>query len=145
MISKEILIQYADLQQEISELQARKIKLEKQFKTFLDGGTVTDMVTGGSGGIQHFKIEGFPIVAYEKARNALSKNIQRIEDKYTELLELQNEVEEYIESIDDSRMRRIIRMRFLDKMTWNQVANNIGGNNTEDSIRMAFNRFLEEN
>lgn len=142
MISKEILIQYADLQQEISELQARKIKLEKQFKTFLDGGTVTDMVTGGSGGIQHFKIEGFPIVAYEKARNALSKNIQRIEDKYTELLELQNEVEEYIESIDDSRMRRIIRMRFLDKMTWNQVANNIGGNNTEDSIRMAFNRFF---
>lgn len=145
MISKEILIQYADLQQEISELQARKIKLEKQFKTFLDGGTVTDMVTGGSGGIQHFKIEGFPIVAYEKARNALSKNIQKIEDKYTELLELQNDVEEYIESIDDSRMRRIIRMRFLDKMTWNQVANNIGGNNTEDSIRMAFNRFLEEN
>lgn len=144
MISKEILIQYSDLQQEIIELQERRKTLEKQFKSFLDGGTVTDMVTGGSGGIQHFKIEGFPIVAYEKARKSLQKNIQRIEDKYTELLELQNEVEEYIESISDSRMRRIIRMRFLDKLTWNQVADNIGGGNTEDSVRMAFNRFIEE-
>lgn len=144
MISKEILIQYSDLQQEIIELKDRKKILEKQFKSFLDGGTVTDMVTGGSGGIQHFKIEGFPVVAYEKARNALQKNIQRIEDKYTELLELQNDVEEYIESITDSRMRRIIRMRFLDKLTWNQVADNIGGGNTEDSVRMAFNRFIEE-
>lgn len=144
MISKEILIQYSDLQQEITELHDRKKSLEKQFKSFLDGGTVTDMVTGGSGGIQHFKIEGFPVVAYEKARNALQRNIQRIEDKYTELLELQNDVEEYIESIADSRMRRIIRMRFLDKLTWNQVADNIGGGNTEDSVRMAFNRFIEE-
>lgn len=143
MISKEILIQYSDLQQEIIELQEKKKKLEKQFKSFLDGGTVTDMVTGGNGGIQHFKIEGFPVVAYEKARNALKKNIQKIEDKYTELLELQNEVEEYIESIEDSRMRRIIRMRFIDKLTWNQVADNIGGGNTEDSVRMAFNRFIE--
>lgn len=144
MISKEILIQYSDLQQEIIELQERRKILEKQFKSFLDGGTVTDMVTGGCGGIQHFKIEGFPIVAYEKARNSLQKNIQKIEDKYTELLELQSEVEEYIESISDSRMRRIIRMRFLDKLTWNQVANNIGGGNTEDSVRMSFNRFIEE-
>ena len=143
MISKEILIQYSDVQQEIIELQEKKKKLEKQFKSFLDGGTVTDMVTGGNGGIQHFKIEGFPVVAYEKARNALKKNIQKIEDKYTELLELQNEVEEYIESIEDSRMRRIIRMRFIDKLTWNQVADNIGGGNTEDSVRMAFNRFIE--
>ena len=90
------------------------------------------MVTGGSGGIQHFKIEGFPVVAYERARAALAKNIQRIEDKYTELLELQNDVEEYIDSINDSRMRRIVRMRFIDKLTWNQVACRIGGGNTEE-------------
>lgn len=143
-MNKDILIQYCDLQQEISELQERKAKLEKQFKSFMDGSTVTDMVTGGAGGIQHFKIEGFPIVAYERARNALQKNIQTIERRYTELLELQNEVEEYIESIEDSRMRRIIEMRFIDKMTWNQVANNIGGRNTDDSVKKAFYRFIEE-
>lgn len=145
MVSKEILIQYADLQQEITELRERKDKLEIQLKHILDGGTVTDMVTGGAGGIQHFKIEGFPIVDYERAKKALSKNIQVIESRYTELMEMQGEVEEYIKTIDDSRMRRIVQMRFVDKLTWNQVADNVGGNNTEDSVKKAFYRFLEKN
>lgn len=144
-MNKDILIQYCDLQQEISELQERKVKLEKQLKSFMDGGTVTDMVTGGVGGIQHFKIEGFPVVAYDRARNALQKNIQRIENKYTEMLELQNETEEYIESIKDSRMRRIVRMRFIDKLSWFKVACRVGGNATADSVRMEFNRFIEKN
>lgn len=144
MISKEILIQYGDLQKEIEELNQRKNNLEKKFKKFLNGCTVTDMVTGGEGGIQHFKIEGFPVIDYEKTRRALTKSIQRLEDKYADLLELQNEVEEYIETIEDSRMRRIIRMRYLDKMTWYQVAMNIGGGNTEDSVRKAFIRFIEK-
>ena len=144
MISKQILIQYYDVKREISELQERKEKLEKQFKQFLDGSTVTDMVTGGEGGIQHFKIEGFPIIAYEKVRQALQDNIQKVENKYTELLEIQNGIEEYIDSIEDSRMRRIIGMRFIDKMTWNQIANAIGGGNTEDGIRMSFTRFMCE-
>ena len=144
-MNKEILIQYADLQQEISEMQESKEKTEKIFKKFLDGGTVTDMVTGGFGGIQHFKIEGFPIIEYEKARSSLTRKIQRLEEKYTELLGLTSEVEEYIDTIDDSRMRRIITMRIIDKLTWNQVAIKIGGGNTEDSVRMAFNRFFEEN
>lgn len=145
MMDKGILIQYCDLQEEIKELEQSKLALEKKFKSFLDGGTVTDMVTGGAGGIQHFKIEGFPIVDYERTRKALTKKIQRIEDKYTDLLELTNEVEEYIDSINDCRMRRIISMRFIDKLSWLQVANRIGKNATADSIRMEFNRFIEKN
>ena len=42
MISKQILIQYSDLQQEIIELQERKKVLEKQFKSFLDCGTASE-------------------------------------------------------------------------------------------------------
>lgn len=145
MMDKGILIQYCDIQEEIKELEQSKLALEKKFKSFLDGSTVTDMVTGGAGGIQHFKIEGFPIVDYERTRTALTKKIQRIEDKYTDLFELTNEVEEYIDSINDCRMRRIISMRFIDKLSWLQVANRIGKNATADSVRMEFNRFIEKN
>lgn len=144
MVSKEILFQYADLQQEIAELSERKDRLEKQMKHILDGGTVTDMVTGGFGGNQHFKIEGFPIVDYERVKKALGKNIQLIEGRYTELTELQGEVEEYIKSVEDSRMRRIIQMRFVDKLSWFKVADRIGGMATADSVRMEFNRFIEK-
>jgi len=60
------------MQEEIKELQESKERTERNFKKFLDGNlTVSDMVKGGNGGIQHFKIEGFPIVEYEKVHARL--------------------------------------------------------------------------
>jgi len=41
-------------------------------------------------------------------------------------------------------MRRIVTMRVVDSLSWNKVADKMGGYNTEDSVRMAFNRFMEE-
>jgi hypothetical protein len=59
-----------------------------------------------------------------------------------ELLETVNSVEEYIKSIEDSHMRRIITLRVIDGLSWNGVADRMGGNNTEDSVRKAFDRFV---
>lgn len=50
----------------------------------------------------------------------------------------------YIESVEDSCIRQIIFYRCISCMSWNNVAQEIGGNNTEDSVRMAFNRFFEK-
>lgn len=61
-----------------------------------------------------------------------------------ELLETLNQVEEFIAGVDDSRIRRIITLRFIDNLSWNKVADRIGGNNTEDSVRKAFTRFMEK-
>jgi hypothetical protein len=54
------------------------------------------------------------------------------------------EVETYIKSVDDSRMRRIIRYRFIEDLSWQQVAAKMGGGNSEDGYRIAFNRFMEK-
>ncbi len=61
-----------------------------------------------------------------------------------ELLELTNSVEEYINSIKDSRMRRIIQYRILDNLPWCDVAEKIGGKSTGDSCRKYFERFFEK-
>ena len=58
MVSKEILIQYSDLQEEVKEVRERIEKTEKQIAKIEEEENVTDTVSGGSGGIQHFKIEG---------------------------------------------------------------------------------------
>lgn len=50
---------------------------------------------------------------------------------------------EYINHIDDSMMRQIIFLRNVSCMNWRQIANEIG-NNTEDSIRMMYNRFIKD-
>lgn len=55
-----------------------------------------------------------------------------------------NRLNRYIASIPDSFMRQIISLRFVNGLTWRQVAQNIGGDNTEDGVRKAVNRFLSK-
>lgn len=144
MISKSVLKQYIDLQEEIKETEERIKKTEKQIKKIESEGTVTDSVTGGMGGIQRYKIEGFPCAEYGKLKERLYIRKATLQNLENELMEKISEVEWFIVNIEDSHMRRIISFRFIDGMSWRQVAINMGGNNNEDSVRMSFNRFMEE-
>ena len=47
----------------------------------------------------------------------------------------------FIDQIDDSQVRLIFTMRYLDGYSWHQVAWRLGGN-TADSVRMVHNRYL---
>lgn len=143
MISKEILIQYSDLQEEVKEVRERIDKTERQIAKIEDDGNVVDSVRGGDGGIQHFKIEGFPYPEYSRKKTLLYARKATLASLELELMETLNQVEEFIKSVDDSRMRRIITLRFVDNLSWNKVADRIGGNNTEDSVKKAFYRFME--
>ena len=144
MISKEILIQYSDLQEEAKEVQARIEKTELQIAKIEEEGNVVDSVCGGNGGIQHFRIEGFPYPEYSRKKSLLYARKATLANLEMELLETLNQVEEFIASVDDSRMRRIITLRFIDNLSWNKVADRIGGGNTEGSIKMAFQRFMDK-
>ena len=70
-MTKQVLVQYNDLKEEIIEVREKIIDLEKHIEKIKKGGCVADTVTGGSGGIQHFKIEGFPYPEYSKKKTLL--------------------------------------------------------------------------
>lgn len=70
-------------------------------------------------------------------RGIIEANIQRC---FYEL----NRLNRFIENVDDARMRMILSLRFVNGLTWRQVAHSIGGGNTEDSVRKACQRFLQE-
>lgn len=144
MISKSILKQYIDLQEEIKETKERIEKTEKQIRKIESEGAVVDSVTGGMGGIQHYKIEGFPYPEYGKLKERLYTRKATLQSLENELIEKIDEVEQFIRGIEDSRMRRIISFRFIDGMTWEQVGINMGGGNNADNIKKAFYRFMEE-
>lgn len=144
-MTKDILVQYCDLHDEVKENRNRIHRIEKQLETIKKDGSVIDSVTGGSGETQHFKIEGFPYAEYTKKKVRLEYYKAQLEYAEVALLEKTSEVEEYIQLIGDSRMRRILRFRFVDSMTWEQVAANMGGGNNEGSVKMAFQRFFEKN
>ena len=143
-VSKEILVQYTDLQKERKEVREKIEKLEKQIKTIENDGNVADKVRGGDGGLKSFKIEGFPYPEYSRKKTLLYMRKATLSELEMELIETLNEVEEFITTIKDSHMRRIISLRVVDGLSWNKVADRIGGGNTDDSVRKAFDRFMEK-
>ena len=52
-------------------------------------------------------------------------------------------IEEYINSVDDYQIRLIFKYRFKDLLSWREVADRIGGNNTEDGVKKKCYRFLK--
>ncbi len=144
MISKEILTQYSDLQEEVKEVRNRIESTEKQIAKIEEEGNVIDTVSGGSGGIQHFKIEGFPYPEYSRKKSLLYVRKATLVNLELELIETLNQVEEFIAGVEDSRIRRIITLRFIENLSWNKVADRIGGGNTEDSVKKMFYRFMEK-
>ena len=144
MICKDILSQYNDLKEEIKEIKERIKRIETQMFEIEQEGSVIDNVRGGSGGNQRFRIEGFPYSEYDKKRILLQKNEETLKRLELKSLKALNEIEKFISEIDDSRMRRIISLRFIENMSWNNVARRIGGGNTSETVRKAFYRYIDK-
>lgn len=56
-----------------------------------------------------------------------------------------NRLNRFIQSIEDSQLRMILSLRYINGLSWLQIALSIGGSNTADSIRMQHDRFLRNN
>ncbi|MCD8086475.1 MAG: hypothetical protein LUF28_09200 [Clostridiales bacterium] len=65
-----------------------------------------------------------------------AKHLQRIHER--------SRLERYIADIDDSLTRMIFRLRFVNGLSWRQVAASVGGGHTEDGVRMRVKRYLEQ-
>ena len=65
-----------------------------------------------------------------------------IEAKHQRCLYERSRLERYIASIDDSLIRQIFTLRFVNGLPWEQVAACVGGSNTAGSIKMMCHRYL---
>lgn len=151
-MDKNVLIQYCDMIEEIKDLRKRIADTEKSILKIEEEGTVKDTVSGGMGGIQHFVVEGMPVPELQRKKLLLNKQKAMLIEKENELLELTNQAEEYINSIEKSELRMIFRFYYIDGMTWVQVAHKMNQLHpkrriayTEDSCRMRNARFFQEN
>lgn len=152
-MDKNILIEYADMKEEIKDLRKR-IEQNKKELSRLNGQIVMDSVSCGKKGkkpLGTVKITGRPVTAISQKESLLNKRIRRLEELEEELLELTIQVDEYIETIEKSELRIIFRLYYIDDLTWYQVALRMNQNfpkrkvkYTEDNCRMRHNRFLEK-
>ena len=65
-----------------------------------------------------------------------------IEQKLKRCLAEQQRLEAYIAGIEDSFVRQIFTCRFVEGLSWRQVADKVGGKNTADGVRKLSKRFL---
>ena len=145
-MEKHILEQYTDLQAEERNLARRIQSLNDKILNMERGGyMVADSVTCGRRGKKPLgtrKIQGFPLPEYNHNKECLKTYKLQLELADTKLLELLKEVEEYIEGIEDSRIRRIMRYRYVDNLSWVQVAHRMGIKHTAEGCRQAVERYL---
>lgn len=55
------------------------------------------------------------------------------------------EIMEYINGIEDSLIRQIMVLKYVELKSWTQVAIAIGGGNTKEGLRKKLYRFLNKN
>lgn len=142
-MTNELLLQYASLRKEIPEVKEKIAKLERDIENIEAGETVVDSVSGGNGGKQHFRIEGTPYPEYSRKKTLLYARKATLELLEEDLSRKTNEIEEFIAHVPDSRIRRIINLRFVEGLTWNQVADRIGGGNTDESVKKMYQRYIK--
>ena len=156
-VEKNVLEQYYDLKQEeielsqkIKRLEREMVRLDERIREIEGGQTSIDSVLGGYGGIQRFKIEGIPFPEYKESRDRLMSDKLKLEMRLARQRKVRGDlakkvitVERFINSVKDSHIRRIMRYRFEEHLSWREVADKVGGGNTEGSVKMAYIRYMQ--
>ncbi len=144
-IEKNVLEQYTSIKKEIADLERMIAESNSKIKKY-EKQVVSDTVTGTRPDltIGPIKITGIAQQQIDR-ENELNRNrIQKMKRFKKKLEKLVDEVEEYIQKIPDSEIRRIARMRYIENLSWRRVAVHMGKGYTEDSCRIKMDRFLEK-
>lgn len=146
-MDKSILNQYIDLKAEIEDLEVLIQKTCRELKKMESRSIqVSDSVKGTrrDGTYGSIRITGYPYRDSERRKALLTKREKKLGAFQGQLLELTNLADDYINSLEDSRMRRMLRYKYIDGLTWVRVAHRMGGKYTADGCRKQVERFLEE-
>src|SRR5574344_729362 len=131
-MDKKLLLQYNDLLKERKSIKNRIEKIQKQSRT------VSDVVQNGYK--RHAVISGFDLIREKKLRE-LEVILM---DREARIIIRQVEIEKYINTIEESKIRQIFEHRYIENMDWYQIAQIMNYNN-EDAPRKMHDRFFEKN
>lgn len=83
------------------------------------------------------------------AQDKVSKFVAQIVDLEKQISELTSDINrerqavmDFVESIQDGFIKTIFSLRFIECMTWAEIAEVVGGDNTEDSVKKVCYRYL---
>ena len=116
-----------------AEMWQRELAAERS-KSLIQGQPFTGMPSGG-------------MICSDKVANTaireldIEKEIKNLENR---IVEEKTKIMKYIESLDNSVDRQIVWYRAACCHTWRYIAQEVGGYNSEDSVRQRYNRLFEK-
>lgn len=151
-MEKWILIEYADVREEVKDLRNRVNRLQNEIWK-LENSVVSDSVTCGKKGkkpLKTVRITGTPAGKLEKKKIILRSTQAKLEEEELKLLELQDRAEEYIEKIRKSELRVMFRFYFIDGLSYPQTAIRMNETfpdrnikYTDENVRKRIQRFFQ--
>ena len=140
-MDKQILQDYIDACALIRETEADIRALRKKRKTIIQTN-----VKGSNPEFpyqeQHFKIQGMAFTYRDDSR--LRKEEELLDQRKARAEKIKTQVEQWMLPVP-ARMQRIIRFKYFQGMSWEEVAAQMGRKATADSVKMEFRRFMEQN
>lgn len=135
------LEQYRALVDEIKDLEQRRRKVSRRASI-----VVSDTVRGSSDTWPYcartVKITG---VAARHLRSAQRIDLLR-RRRQMAARNLLAEIEEFMVTVEDARIRRMIDLHYIQGQTWRQVASRVYGSPAyEDAARMCIKRYFQKN
>lgn len=138
---KELLEQADSLIEEIKDIERRLNRIEKKEKTILG-----DSVTGSEKEYpyikRNFKITGVENKLFSsRTKRQYKKMLRSKKYNYGKIIK---QIEYELNYVNDSEIRRIIRYRYYDNLSWIQIQIKMKYN-SEDTARKKIIRFFQKN
>lgn len=114
---------------------------DSKIENYKPAEVVVDSVGGSDAQfpyVQHtFTIEGI------EHKRGIDEYLDKRINFRKQLREEKQRIEDELEQIENSKIRQIIQLRYIERKSWNEVADGLDMP-SEDSARMTLNRFLDE-
>ena len=137
-MDKSILQEYIDACELVKETEKEIQKLNRKKKTIIQ--------TNVKGSMhefpyveQHFKVQGTTFSGKDDSRLRYGEKLLEQQKARAEQIKLQ--VEAWMLTVP-SRMQRIVKYKFFEEVTWEEVARRLGRKASGESVRKEFEKFF---
>ncbi|HEY9060967.1 MAG TPA: RNA polymerase subunit sigma-24 [Pseudobacteroides sp.] len=133
-------------QKDLSKIAAiqSEIRVIKNQIGYADIPYAADSVKGSSNVFPYversFMVKGYDYEAYYAKLNRLQSKLKR---KLDELMDERDKVLEYTNTLDDSLLRQIIILKYINGMTWEQIGGEVGY--SARTVRRKHSKFFSKN
>ncbi|MGN1187610.1 MAG: hypothetical protein ACI4R6_03875 [Lachnospiraceae bacterium] len=92
------------------------------------------------------KYTGMPKSSSGYYQSKLENNVMKIQERRERLERMiakRDSLQQFIDDTPDSFTRYLLTLRFVDNMSWKEIAYTLGGRNTEESVKKRCYRYLK--